>query len=175
MKRHIAYLKYVLRHKWYVFLAGQELGVDLVQLIVHDWHKFLPSEWFPYARTFYKSNGEKQYVESEEFSQAWRKHQQRGKHHWQHWLITWDRGETEALPMPWDYVEEMVADWYGAGKAITGKWEAKQWFEANKHKMKLHPVTVERIEQCFYRIDVFTDHLNREGQWHLFQQPPSVK
>lgn len=109
MRRHWQYLKYVLRHKWFVFLAGLKLGVPILTLIVHDWDKFLPDEWFPYARTFYKPNGEKQYLESPEFAQAWMKHQHRNKHHWQYWLIAgatplpatnlivWDRGETQMV------------------------------------------------------------------------------
>lgn len=110
MRRHWAYLKYVLRHKWYVLREGRKLGVPLLILILHDWDKFLPDEWFPYARTFYKSNGEKQYVESVDFAVAWMKHQHRNKHHWQYWLtrlggrpiretnvVVWDRGDAQAI------------------------------------------------------------------------------
>lgn len=110
MRRHLQYLKYVLRHKWFVFKAGREIGVPLLILIVHDWDKFLPDEWFAYARTFYKPNGEKQYVESVDFAAAWMKHQHRNKHHWQYWLtrlggrpiretnvLVWDRGEAQAV------------------------------------------------------------------------------
>lgn len=51
--KHWKYLKYVVRHKWYVFLACRQLGVPLWQSIIHDWTKFLPREWFPYVRYFY--------------------------------------------------------------------------------------------------------------------------
>ena len=84
MRRHWQYLKYVLRHKWFVFQAGLKIGVPIFILIFHDWDKFLPDEWFPYARTFYKSNGEKHYENSIEFARAWMKHQHRNKHHWQY-------------------------------------------------------------------------------------------
>ena len=141
MRRHLAYLKYVLWHKWFVFVAGRKLGLGFWQLLIHDWHKFLPSEWFPYARTFYKPDGSKQYVESDEFARAWNLHQKRGKHHWQHWMLTWDRGETVALEMPEKYAFEMVADWLGAGRAITGNWGAREWYQKNKVKMKLHMFT----------------------------------
>lgn len=57
MKRHFAYLKYVLRHKYFVFREGLKLGVPILSLILHDWDKFLPDEWFPYARTFYAPDG----------------------------------------------------------------------------------------------------------------------
>lgn len=86
MRRYIAYLKYVLRHKWFVFIEGRKIGVPLFILIFHDWDKFLPDEWSPYARTFYKPDGTKQYSPSEAFTTAWAKHQWRNKHHWQNWI-----------------------------------------------------------------------------------------
>lgn len=146
MKRHIQYLKYVLRHKWFVFIACRKLRVGWWQSIIHDWHKFLPSEWGPYARTFYKPDGSGQYVESEEFAVAWNLHQKRGRHHWQHWLLTWDRGSETILSMPDKYCREMVADWWGAGRAITGKWDAVTWYYKNKQNMRLSISTSESVE-----------------------------
>lgn len=146
MKRHVNYLKYILRHKWFVIVASRKFGVPLWLALLHDWSKFRPSEWTPYAETFYKSNGEKQYVESMEFEWAWNHHQKRNKHHWQYWLLTLDSGETEALEMPLRYVREMVADWAGAGRAITGKWEYVKWYEHNKIKIKLNDRTRRLVE-----------------------------
>lgn len=86
MRRYWQYFKYVMRHKLFVFRAGRKLHVPLFTLVFHDWDKFLPDEWFPYARTFYKPNGEKQYDAGYEFAHAWMLHQHRNKHHWQYWL-----------------------------------------------------------------------------------------
>lgn len=115
MMRHLKYLSYVLRHKWFVFLACLHLRVPLWIGIFHDWDKFLPDEWFPYARCFYKPNGEKQYNETPEFAHAWLLHQHRNKHHWQFWLwvdipshnyairlpdsdyLVWDRGTAQRV------------------------------------------------------------------------------
>ena len=149
--RHFNYLKYVLRHKWFVLLASVRIGAPIWAAIIHDLSKFLPSEWMPYARTFYAPDGSKQYVESDSFARAWNDHQKRNKHHWQYWLITWDRGNTEPLPMPHRYILEMVADWMGAGRAITGQWEAKAWYEKNSKAIQLHSTTrmeVEKIVAC---------------------------
>lgn len=147
MKRHLNYLKYVLRHKWFVLLASIRIGAPIGRAVIHDLSKFLPSEWNPYARTFYAPDGSKQYKEGPEFAAAWNEHQKRNKHHWQYWLITWDRGNTEPLPMPYDCIYEMVADWMGAGRAITGKWEAKEWFEKNRHVIQLHADTRLEVEK----------------------------
>jgi hypothetical protein len=114
MRRHLFYLRYVLRHKWFVFWECLKLGVPLWIALVHDWDKFLPDEWFAYARTFYKSDGSKQYVESPEFADSWQRHQARNQHHWQWWLVisdvplpltrrygmpilVWDRGNAQKI------------------------------------------------------------------------------
>lgn len=147
MRRHWQYLKYVLRHKWFVLLAGLKLGVPIWVLIFHDWDKFLPDEWLPYSRTFYTPNGKNQYnTAGTGFDVAWLKHQNRNKHHWQYWMITWDKGNTECLPMPDVYRREMLADWMGAGRAITGEDNTNEWYWMNKDNMQLHPETREWIE-----------------------------
>jgi len=86
------------------------------------------------------------------FDAAWLKHQHRNKHHWQHWLLVEDSGGMKVLPMPAVYVTEMVCDWIGAGIAITGKRDVVAWYEANKHKMQLHPETRGLVEQLLGRL-----------------------
>jgi hypothetical protein len=153
MRRHLSYLWYVLRHKYFVFMAGLSLRVSLWQLLIHDWHKFTPGEWFAYARCFYKPNGEHQYQPDEAFTRAWNAHQKRGKHHWQYWLITWDHGGTDAIEMPDRYRREMLADWIGAGRAL-GKPDTLEWYTKNRHKMNLHDKTRRWFDvQLGYRED----------------------
>lgn len=154
MKRHWQYLKYVLRHKWFVLQAGLSLDkpVPIWMLILHDWDKFLPDEWLPYARCFYKPDGSKQYDETPAFNMAWNAHQKRNKHHWQYWMITWDRGTTECLPIPDVYRREMLADWIGAGKAM-GKPDTIRWYSDNRDKMKLHPDTRAWMDYQMYGVD----------------------
>jgi hypothetical protein len=148
VKRHWSYLKYVVRHKWFVFLACRKCGVSWWRAVIHDWHKFTPGEWFPYAETFYLKDGRTQYKETDGFAYAWNAHQKRGKHHYQYWMLTWDRGDTKCLRMPEKYVREMVADWYGAGRAITGKWDALSWFnkKCQEQSLHLHPITQHEVE-----------------------------
>lgn len=151
MKRHLAYLKYVLRHKWFVFKASNKLGGSVARAIFHDFSKFLPSEWMAYSFTFYNSDGTSRYIESEWFTRAWQAHQRRNSHHWQYWLITWDRGDTEPIQMDFYATLEMLADWFGAGRAITGKWEVWDWYEKNKDIIKLHPATRGMVEHILLR------------------------
>ena len=52
MSIYLTYLRMVLRHKFFVFLEACRLGIPWLGL-VHDWTKFLPAEFVPYARWFY--------------------------------------------------------------------------------------------------------------------------
>ncbi|KKK56400.1 hypothetical protein LCGC14_3064910 [marine sediment metagenome] len=165
MRRHWAYLKYVLRHKWHVFRACRELRVPLRQAIVHDWTKFLPVEWFPYAHNFYNADGSGRQVRDETgaynptdqgipYQRAWL-HHQRARHHWQAWVVLGDAGYITPLPIPERYIREMIADWCGAGRAIAGVRYPHDWYAANRDKMKLLPETRIRVEQLLARLGHF--------------------
>ena len=52
------YTWYIIRHKWYVFIECCKLGI-IWRGIWHDWHKFLPGEFFPYAIHFNGNEEEK--------------------------------------------------------------------------------------------------------------------
>lgn len=157
MRAHWLYLKYVVRHKWYVLLAGLWLGVPLRQLLVHDWSKLTPGEWFPYVAFFY---GPKEMIEHKDgklgymhtpgthaaFDAAWNHHQKVNPHHWQYWVLLKDDGGTLALPMPRPFYLEMVADWRGAGRAQNTP-DTLAWYKANRDKMVLHEATRWEVER----------------------------
>jgi hypothetical protein len=155
MRAHLAYLRYVLRHKWFVWLAGRELGVSFWQLLVHDWTKFLPCEWLAYVRSFYNPDGTRRKWtdrtpdEKESFNAAWNHHQKLNPHHWQYWVLITDSDEPRqrALPMPMKYVREMVADWIGAGRAITGHNDVVGWYQKNRDSILLHEQTRMQVEK----------------------------
>ena len=145
MKPHLEYASYVARHKWFVFRAGLKTGAPLWRLLIHDWSKLSPAEWGPYVRSFYGPGGRTPEVRSA-FDAAWLHHQHRNPHHWQHWLLREDDGDTKALEMPASLIREMVADWMGAGRAITGKWEVGSWYDANRDKIVLAPETRKAVD-----------------------------
>lgn len=142
VRAHAQYASYVVRHKWFVFRAGLKVRAPLWRLVIHDWSKMTPAEWGPYVRTFY----DKERAREGEFDRAWLHHQHRNPHHWQHWLLREDDGPLKALPMPDGLVREMVADWMGAGRAITGRWDVASWYERSNGKMVLHPDVRARVE-----------------------------
>lgn len=157
--KHLKYLKYILRHKFFVLQECYKEGI-LLRGILHDLSKFRPSEWIPYADYFYGKYPSvkdvygdarihiskfKETVE-EEFNEAWLKHIHSNPHHWQYWILREDNGSIRVLPMSDEYRKEMLADWKGAGKAINGYDDTLNWYKKNRKNIILHPETREWIE-----------------------------
>lgn len=158
------YFKYVLRHKWFVFLECYKMN-QIWRGITHDLSKFRLDEFIPYARYFYGKYPDivdvldkpqynlnftftKQMVQRR-FDVAWLKHQHRNPHHWQHWILQEDDGDCKYLIMHHKYYKEMLADWKGAGRAITGSKdpnECKNWYLKNRDKIKVHSAVRTWIE-----------------------------
>jgi len=171
MKRHLAYFRYVCLHKWYVGLACLHYGLWW-RAIKHDWSKFLPCEWWAYADSFYNRDGSKRDWQTRDafdkmnFDMAWNHHQKVNDHHWQYWVLTTDSDEprNRPLPMPVVCIKEMVADWVGAGRAITGKIEVCDWYAKNKDKMLLAPVVRKCVEELLldWQTGEFRDESTRE-------------
>lgn len=104
------YLKYLARHKWYVFVECCKVGIPIRGLL-HDMSKFRPSEYRPYARYFYGTWMENSnwhgdwrnvipYEDTQDgvekaFDFAWLMHQKRNPHHWQYWLLVNDSSSRE--------------------------------------------------------------------------------
>lgn len=145
MSAHRKYASYVLRHKWFVLVAGLRTGAPIWRLLIHDWSKLLPCEWTPYVRSFYGTQPRTTEVKAA-FDVAWLHHQHANGHHWQHWVLREDSGKTKVLAMPEKLVREMVADWMGAGRAITGRWDVAGWYAKNRDDILLAPETRKLVD-----------------------------
>lgn len=177
--KHLRYLRYIILNKWFVMLACFRLAKLHPGLywrgIIHDWSKFLPSEWFAYANFFY---GGPKKPDVDERSMlgilaidkwecegrahigkrggaidiAWLRHQHRNSHHWQYWILKEDDGRLKALEMPYLDMLEMLADWEGAGRAIaatTGKvGTLKDWYVRSRSDMVMHPRTQHLVDKA---------------------------
>lgn len=154
---YLRYARYLLRHKYFVFLAGRRTGVSLWRLLIHDWSKLTRAEWSPYAQKFFGpslahlKDGLARDARGLAFHRAWLHHQHHNPHHWQYWVSPTSEGSFRVLPMPEKFVREMVADWLGAGRAITGEWEATSWFEENREGIRLHPDSLHLVERLLAR------------------------
>lgn len=169
VNKHFKYLKYLLKHKFYVTRECFRQGIYWRGL-VHDLSKFSFLEWNAYVNYFYGeyqpydsfSSGcksefdcwsiSKEGVQSQ-FDYAWLNHQNKNKHHYQYWILINDDNTATALDMPYEYILEMICDWIGAGLAITGKREYKTWYENNKDKMILSDNTRITVEAILERME----------------------
>jgi len=165
-------LKYAwltIKHKWFVFLAGLKTGASILDLLLHDMSKFTPSELKHYGRQFFGGA-----TDPDGFLGAWIHHQNTNKHHWEYWIPRTAHSrsdpptpDNEPIPMPKKYVNEMVADWMGAGRAYEGKWPNLldwEWLNENKPKMNLHPITKVRIEMAIHRAAGLTSNSKSRDQ-----------
>lgn len=145
MKHHWHYLKYVLKHKWFVLLEGRKLGVPLWMLIIHDWDKFMPDEWPAYVNRFVRDeNNPDVALVNQDYQMAWHLHQKRNKHHWHWWITPKDDGGIRVLPMKEVHALEMLADWHAMSRAFgTDVWA---WYHQNKDKIILHDDTRTWVE-----------------------------
>ncbi len=147
LKMYWNYLKYILEHKKNVFIECWKDGLYL-HAFTHDFSKFLPSEFIPYAKFFYKTNRSKNYNQSDEnnenFLKGWNLHQKRNKHHWNYWVSITRKNEIIPLPMPKKYIKQMICDWKGMGRKFGGNW--KDYYIKNKENFILHEDTKKILE-----------------------------
>ena len=147
------YIILTIKHKWFVLIAGIRIGgIPILQLLMHDWTKFIL--WRAYNNQFF---GDKS--KDREFAEAWLKHQNTEKHHWEYWIPRSSHNKVDAsmkdvypLQMPERYVREMIADWLAAGRAYNGKWPDINnwiWLKENERRIfdNLHIETEIRIGQ----------------------------
>ena len=150
MNRYFRYLRYLVRHKYFVFIAGLTTKTPIWRLLIHDWTKLTPQEFKPYVNFFYPSlkmmETDTTASRKSAFRSAFLHHIHNNLHHFNYWVAVSDDGKTRAQEMPEIYIREMVADWFGAGKGISGKWDADQWYLAHK-TMLLAPKTRRRVEE----------------------------
>jgi hypothetical protein len=114
MRKHFQYLKYVLIHKYWVFYYSCKFGIPWRGLM-HDLSKFSPDEWFPYVNYFYgnKKGRFDEVGKEDDFAVAWQKHQNRNKHHWEHWRDA----TTHSTIMTDTYIKEMMCDWFAMARS----------------------------------------------------------
>ncbi|MCA1040044.1 DUF5662 family protein [Bacillus infantis] len=131
---------YILEHKLNVLIECWKEGLFL-QGIIHDWSKFSPQEFLPYAKKFFYK-GQKDSTDELKWKYAWLHHQHKNKHHWEHWVV--DPKNKQALPMPRKYLLEMVCDW----RSFSRRWGRRVKASAMdlSGNIILHPDTKKELE-----------------------------
>lgn len=145
----------------------------------HDQSKNEIDEYEAYDAYFYGNN--KSYAVVQNYKKAWLLHIHRNPHHWQHWvLINDDPKEGEiVLEMPYDYIVEMICDWWAFSWAKGDLREIFNWYDEHSTYMKLEDrtrKTVERIlgliKEKLDELDILAHHGVKGQKWGVKNGPP---
>lgn len=157
------YNQYLVQHRTNV-IKGYEWLCDHLPEIVdgadagwqiefnHDNSKNEKDEYEAYDAYFY--GGNRSFAVVQEYQKAWLLHIHRNPHHWQYWiLINDDPKEGEILlEMPYNYILEMVCDWWAFSWAKGNLMEIFGWYDEHKNYIKLHTNTRKKVDDILNQI-----------------------
>lgn len=128
----------------------------------HDQTKYDTDEYDAYDQYFYSNN--KSYEVVNNFNKAWCRHIHKNPHHWQHWVLindNPDEGEI-ILDMPYEYIIEMICDWWSFSWKNGDLYEIFNWYDEHKDHMKLSESTRKTVEFILYKIKNILDKENQD-------------
>ena len=141
--KFVNYLKYYLKHKWYVFKYCVIRGYWF-QGLTHDLLKMFNSERKGFVGWFSK---EQNYNTKKDFDLARLHHIHTNPHHWQYWVLIDDDSGVTLIEMPLRYIEEMVCDWRGAQMAKWGRDRTEEWYLEHQKQIQLAPITKATVKK----------------------------
>lgn len=127
-------------------------GVEWQTEFAHDASKSNPDEYEAYDKYFY--GGNRSYKVVQDFNKAWLLHIHRNPHHWQYWVLINDEpGEGMiVLDMPYNYILEMICDWWAFSWQKKNLFEIFNWYDEHKDYMKLSDKTRKTVEKILTQI-----------------------
>ena len=165
------YDSYIREHTSNVLKAAEWLETNIPELNVmvyafnnllhHDESKWKDDEYQAYDVYFY-GNARSTEIERN-FNYAWLRHIHRNPHHWQHWVLINDEPEEgeKVLEMPYNYIIEMICDWWSFSWKTGNLYEIFDWYENHKKRMILSKNTRELVEQILGQIKEKLDEQKR--------------
>lgn len=127
-------------------------GIEWQTQFAHDASKSEPDEYEAYDAYFY--GGNRSFKVVQDYRRAWLYHIHRNPHHWQHWvLINDDPEEGEiVLDMPYNYILEMICDWWAFSWSKGKLFEIFDWYDDHKEYIKLSKRTRETVDDILEKI-----------------------
>lgn len=139
MKAFFGHIRNILVHKWWVFYYACKFGIPW-RGFMHDWSKFHPTEFWESVKYYQGNISPIPFCKSlNKISMAWQHHKGHNPHHYEYWTDNYDNIKFTCHNMPYEYVMEMLADWFAAGRTYKGKSfkikdEVEWWQEKRKNK-----------------------------------------
>lgn len=159
----VQYDEYLEKHKANVRKAFEWIQKNLPDLLIgdynyewqicfaHDDSKTQHDEYEAYDAYFYGGNRSFSVVEN--FRRAFLMHIHRNPHHWQHWVLIHDDDKDETiLDMPYNYIVEMICDWWAFSWANGDLYEIFNWYDEHKNYIKLSDLARSNVEFILRKI-----------------------
>ena len=156
------YDRYLEKHKDNVANAYNWIRENLPELLkdnyehqicfTHDHSKNEQDEYEAYDAYFYGGNRSHEVVMN--FKKAWLNHIHHNPHHWQHWILINDEPDEGMvlMDMPYNYIIEMICDWWAFSFVSGNLFEIFDWYEQHKDHMKLSDKTRATVEDILAKI-----------------------
>ena len=150
-KKTWGHFKTITHHRFLVMVGCFRVGL-IRQGLTHDLSKYSPTEFWEGAR-YYQGTRSPNAAEREDkgYSEAWMHHKGRNRHHYEYWTDMNRQTKCyESVPMPKQYLAEMVMDRIAACKTYEGKAytpaSALNYFLKSRERELMHPKTREELE-----------------------------
>lgn len=131
------------------------------QMRNHDASKSNRDEYHAYDAYFYGHN--KSHAVVKDFDRAWLLHIHRNPHHWQYWiLVRDDLTEDALLEMPYNYILEMICDWWTFSWEQENLYEIFDWYEEHKDHIRLESHTRKTVEDILDKIRTKLEEIDKE-------------
>jgi len=156
LQRFVGHCKTVNKHRRLVRKLCFQFGLYR-QGITHDLSKYSPIEFLNGVR-FYTGKKSPHCGERDAYgySKAWLHHKGRNKHHAEYWQDIMPCGTTQPVPIPENYLLEMICDRVAASMTYckdaytnASPWE---YYCAHKHENNVHPETRRKLESALMAI-----------------------
>lgn len=126
-------------------------GVDYeLNILLHDDTKTVPSEYQAFDEYYY---GEHTKFTVQNYRLAYLEHIHRNPHHWQYWILINDDGTKINMDMPYEYIIEMICNWWARSWEEGDPYLIFAWYEENKSKIKLSKRTKDTVEDILRKIN----------------------
>lgn len=162
------HIKNILVHKYWVFYYARKFCIPW-RGFMHDWSKFHPTEFWESVKYY---QGDKSPIpackKENGISYAWQHHKGHNPHHYEYWIDNFDGDKWgKTCPtyhkIPYEYVMEMLADWFAAGRTYMGKDfhvdDEVTWWLWKRQTIAMHPATIEFIDWFMKDVKMFCSDL----------------
>ena len=131
-------------------LLIEKPGVDYeLMILLHDDTKTIPSQYNAYDKYLYGPHSD---TTEQEYRYAKLEHYNTNPHHWQYWILRDESGNI-ILDMPYEYIIEMICDWWSFSWQKGDLFQIFDWYEEHKKKIKLSKRTRDTVEDILNKLE----------------------